>query len=219
MMKRAQAAMEFLMTYGWAILVVLVVIGALAYFGVLNPQNLLPDRCEMQQGFYCKDYRLVDVTAPAGSDDLITFTFQNGRGTGMLVTDVAITGTGDLAGVSCGDLTATPAANIVLANCDGIDQLADNNLLDDDLNDQDPLVATDRCVWAGKAGLHIENGASADIEIHCPEAGVPAAGPLDGLAGSGKKKFNVRVTWYDASSTSAFSHTMNGQLLSGVETQ
>jgi len=31
-MKKSQAAMEFLMTYGWAILVVLVAIGALAYF-------------------------------------------------------------------------------------------------------------------------------------------------------------------------------------------
>ena len=45
MKKKAQAAMEFLMTYGWAILVVLVVIGALAYFGVLSPKKLLPDKC------------------------------------------------------------------------------------------------------------------------------------------------------------------------------
>ena len=36
--------MEFLMTYGWAILVVLAAIAALAYFGVLSPGNLLPDR-------------------------------------------------------------------------------------------------------------------------------------------------------------------------------
>ena len=35
--RKGQAAMEFLMTYGWAILVVLVVIGALAYFGILSP--------------------------------------------------------------------------------------------------------------------------------------------------------------------------------------
>ena len=48
MKKKAQAAMEFLMTYGWAILVVLIVIGALAYFGVLNPQNLLPEKCTLQ---------------------------------------------------------------------------------------------------------------------------------------------------------------------------
>ena len=42
--KKSQAAMEFLMTYGWAILVVLVAIGALAYFGVLKqPQTYLSD--------------------------------------------------------------------------------------------------------------------------------------------------------------------------------
>lgn len=34
---KGQAAMEFLMTYGWAILVVLACIGALTYFGVLKP--------------------------------------------------------------------------------------------------------------------------------------------------------------------------------------
>lgn len=33
---KGQAAMEFLMTYGWAILVVLLAIGALAAFGVFN---------------------------------------------------------------------------------------------------------------------------------------------------------------------------------------
>lgn len=43
--KRAQAALEFLMTYGWAILVVLAAIGALAYFGVLSPSNFVPERC------------------------------------------------------------------------------------------------------------------------------------------------------------------------------
>jgi len=34
--KKSQAAMEFLMTYGWAILVVLVALGALAYLAVLS---------------------------------------------------------------------------------------------------------------------------------------------------------------------------------------
>ena len=50
-MKRAQAAMEFLMTYGWAILVVLAAIGALAYFGVLSPDRLLPSKCTLSPGF------------------------------------------------------------------------------------------------------------------------------------------------------------------------
>ena len=34
---------EFLTTYGWAFLVILVMIGALAYFGVLNPENFMEE--------------------------------------------------------------------------------------------------------------------------------------------------------------------------------
>ena len=45
MFKRSQAAMEFLMTYGWAIVVVMVMLGALAYFGVFNVKSFLPKRC------------------------------------------------------------------------------------------------------------------------------------------------------------------------------
>ncbi|MFH1849194.1 MAG: hypothetical protein ABH879_03315 [archaeon] len=56
--RRAQVAMEFLMTYGWAILIVLVVISALAYFGVLNPQQFLPRKCQFGQGLVCMDHRL-----------------------------------------------------------------------------------------------------------------------------------------------------------------
>lgn len=56
--KSGQAAMEFLMTYGWAILVVLVVIGALAYFGILNPENFLPRRCILGSEISCVDWLL-----------------------------------------------------------------------------------------------------------------------------------------------------------------
>ena len=59
--------MEFLMTYGWAILVVLVAIGALAYFGVLSPEKFLPEKCVIAtgSGIFCDDYNAVS-TAPAG---------------------------------------------------------------------------------------------------------------------------------------------------------
>lgn len=39
--KKSQQAMEFLMTYGWAILVVIAIMFVLAYFGVLSFDNLL----------------------------------------------------------------------------------------------------------------------------------------------------------------------------------
>lgn len=59
-MKKAQAAMEFLMTYGWAILVVLVAIGALAYFGVLSPDKMLPEKCVIStgSGLFCDKYQV-----------------------------------------------------------------------------------------------------------------------------------------------------------------
>lgn len=37
--KRGQAAMEYLMTYGWSILIVLIAVAALFYFGVLDPEQ------------------------------------------------------------------------------------------------------------------------------------------------------------------------------------
>jgi hypothetical protein len=58
MSKKAQAAMEFIMTYGWAILVVLVAIAALAYFGVLSPGQFLPERCQLPAGLYCKSFKV-----------------------------------------------------------------------------------------------------------------------------------------------------------------
>lgn len=54
-LKKSQAALEFIMTYGWAILIVIVVIAALAYFGVLSPDKFLPSRCTLPGGIACLD--------------------------------------------------------------------------------------------------------------------------------------------------------------------
>ncbi|MCL5427882.1 MAG: hypothetical protein M1321_01745, partial [Candidatus Marsarchaeota archaeon] len=50
---RAQSAMEYLMTYGWAILVIAVVLAALFALGVFNGSTL-PSACIAQSGFQCK---------------------------------------------------------------------------------------------------------------------------------------------------------------------
>jgi hypothetical protein len=56
---KAQAAFEYLTTYGWAILAALIVTGALAYFGFLNPTNLLPNKCDFGRQLECADYKIV----------------------------------------------------------------------------------------------------------------------------------------------------------------
>jgi hypothetical protein len=58
-MRKGQAALEFLTTYGWAFLVILVMIGALAYFGVLNPSKMLPDRCIFSPEIQCVESKVV----------------------------------------------------------------------------------------------------------------------------------------------------------------
>lgn len=86
MVKRGQAAMEFLMTYGWAILVVLVAVGALAYFGVLSPDNFLPSKCTLPSGIGCIDHK---VTA-----NQIQVVLRNGLGYDMSAMEVAAEGCG-----------------------------------------------------------------------------------------------------------------------------
>lgn len=60
---KGQAAMEFLMTYGWAILAVLISIAALAYFGVLSPARFLPESCTLFPGLACRDFNVYESFA------------------------------------------------------------------------------------------------------------------------------------------------------------
>ena len=77
--RSAQAALEFIMTYGWAILVVLVAVGALAYFGVLSPDRFLPSKCTMQPGIACIDHK--------ASSDQLEVVIQNSLGFDVTITD------------------------------------------------------------------------------------------------------------------------------------
>ena len=46
------------MTYGWAILIILIAVGALFYLGVFSPST--PSTCQMQAPFVCKDVKFQD---------------------------------------------------------------------------------------------------------------------------------------------------------------
>jgi hypothetical protein len=74
-MKRAQAAMEYLMTYGWALLVIVLVLGALIYLGVLNPQGRMQDMCNLPIGFGC------EVVGLNGTNGLLYIKITNQQAT------------------------------------------------------------------------------------------------------------------------------------------
>lgn len=55
---RGQAALEYIISYGWIFIVLLAVIAALAFFGVIDVAKYMPSHCDMESGFVCSDYRL-----------------------------------------------------------------------------------------------------------------------------------------------------------------
>lgn len=84
------------MTYGWAILVVLAAIGALAYFGVLSPDRFLPEKCTLPAGIACLDFRYTGTA--------IEMAIQNGAGFDMTGISVTVNGTG----CNAADTTTAP---------------------------------------------------------------------------------------------------------------
>ncbi len=82
MKKKAQGAMIFIYTYGWAILIVLAAVGVLGYMGVLNPANYMPSKC-ISQGFTCSDFHI-----EAGTPGKVTLYLANNMG--FMTDDVTI---------------------------------------------------------------------------------------------------------------------------------
>ncbi|MEM0201174.1 MAG: hypothetical protein QXD23_02100 [Candidatus Micrarchaeaceae archaeon] len=53
---KLQSAMEYLITYGWAILILAIALSALFFLGVFNSSNSTGQICKINQGFDCIDY-------------------------------------------------------------------------------------------------------------------------------------------------------------------
>ena len=80
---KAQAAIEFLLTYGWAILGVIVVVGALSYFGIFNTQKYTQDLCDFGDQFKCEEYIVHE-------DGWIAFKVRNNFGVPIEINAVEI---------------------------------------------------------------------------------------------------------------------------------
>ncbi len=67
-LKKSQSAMEYLMTYGWAILIIAVVLGVMFALGVFNSSNFTSTVCTGEPGFLCQGLTFY-------SDGTVSFTF------------------------------------------------------------------------------------------------------------------------------------------------
>lgn len=55
---KSQYSVEFLVTYGWALLIIGIVVGAIYTFGWFDPGELLPQKCEFYGQLGCRDFYL-----------------------------------------------------------------------------------------------------------------------------------------------------------------
>ncbi len=76
---KAQSAMEYLMTYGWAILIIAVVLAALDLLGVFNGSAFVGTACLATPGYTCSN----PVLATNG---MLNFSFE--QSTGQTLTNV-----------------------------------------------------------------------------------------------------------------------------------
>lgn len=89
-MKKAQLAVETLLIYGIALLIVMVAIGALIGFGVLDMGSILPDQCQLGD-FTCENY----LVSPGG----VQLELRNNLGKNIQKFNITILGEGDNEGL------------------------------------------------------------------------------------------------------------------------
>ncbi len=86
--RKSQFALEFIATYGWAIMVILIMFSALSYFGVLNPSKILPSRCNLGLEFHCIDHLI--TYGSDGTDGVFKIKLRNSLGQAVAISSVEL---------------------------------------------------------------------------------------------------------------------------------
>jgi hypothetical protein len=169
MNKKGQAAMEFLMTYGWAIVVVLAAIGALAYFGVLSPNKLLPDRTTFSAPLPNVDNAVIDFAG-----NTVAIAFRNNKGVAIEVPQ-----TGTFTSTQC-DVAAPPGITGVI---DSVTRAAIAPA--DDIQNGAGFIVTWSCTPIGGAAIGSKFKADVTIDYVNTETGqtLKQTGTIEGKFG------------------------------------
>jgi len=82
--KRGAGFLELFMTYGWAVIILAIILGTLIYFGLFKPTGLLPEKCVLRDNFKCSEQRL-DM-----DNQRVNFRLENQRDIGVMITKVRV---------------------------------------------------------------------------------------------------------------------------------
>lgn len=93
MKNKGQAAMEFMMIYGWAIMIVMLAIGALFYFDIGNLDSKMPEQANFPPPF-----KVIDKAASDNGD--ITILLRNNLDAQIEILDEGYMGTGGCSNIT-----------------------------------------------------------------------------------------------------------------------
>ena len=96
--KKGQSALEYLMTYGWALVVIVIAVAALVV--LINPGSIQGDTCDSKLGNFVISQSNIDSTQAQ-----LVLVNQTGQG----VTNMAVTATGSGVMAALSNTTLTPS--------------------------------------------------------------------------------------------------------------
>lgn len=79
-MPKGQAALEFMTTYGWALIVVLVMIMAIVYFDIFDTDNFIQDSCSVSGELQCREFTV--------NPQIVKIQLKNNFGKDITINDV-----------------------------------------------------------------------------------------------------------------------------------
>lgn len=105
--------MEYLVTYGWAILAIVVIAGVLWYFGIFNPARFAGEKqCSGFNAYICQDFKVA-------TDGTLTIVLNNKIGGSMSGVDIAGAGTCTPTSIAANSNTTCTAAGFLPAGTSG----------------------------------------------------------------------------------------------------
>ena len=81
-MKSAQQTLEFFLVYGWALLIIFMLVLAIAYFDVFNFSTILPGVCDFTSDFECYSAKASSTT------QIIDLELKNSVGAKIIINDI-----------------------------------------------------------------------------------------------------------------------------------
>jgi hypothetical protein len=154
--------MEYLMTYGWAILIIAVVLAALFALGIFNGSNLVTNACQASTGYLCQNAVFFHGIIGQGQAGNILVTVGQNTGTAWVSANFVFVpqGTPYVGGLPSISFISYPA-NTILSN-QGLQSggiatvtLPVNGFITNQINIGQPLTGS---IWAQYVYIYTAGG-------------------------------------------------------------